>query len=267
MSLNGIIGTALAEKLVDLSVDDFIALARAGSLGLPPQKLFEGVQAIASGATYDLPTGGGQPKAIVVQAWSFVKDHGQYHDTYGLSSSRAGELTDLLRSNRDAAVAEIAAVVTAALRKRGSPRPVVVNTNGMPGAPTTDHSARPITSTNRNALKEEIKRSPATYGLYRFVAEDTGRAGAERFAVRLGGGLFAFHQSKQGAIDTARICRRLGRRHEPIIASIAFWLGGKNPVYGDAIPTKVEFTGVLGPNEEVPADPVVRDRTTAGGGE
>lgn len=267
MALNGIIGPELAGKLASLTADDFAALARAGSLGLSPSKLFEGVQAIAGGDRYDLPKGGGLPKALTIQAWSFVKDHGQYHDTYGLTSARAGELTDLLRKDPDAARAEITTIVTAALRQRGSPRPVVVNTAGMPGAPTTDHSARPVTSSNRNALKDEIRRAPATYGLYRFVADDTGRAGGERYSVRLGGGLYAFHQSKQGAIDSARICRRHGRRHALIASSIALWLAGKNPLYGDAIPSKVVFDGVLGPNETYPEDPVPKGQTTAGGSE
>lgn len=267
MALNGIIGSELAAKLASLTADDFAALARAGSLGLSPAKLHEGVKAIAAGAQYDLPRGGGLPKPITIQAWSFVRDHGQYHDTYGLSSARAGELTDQLRKDPDSACAEIAAIVTAALRQRGSPRAVVVNTAGMPGAPTTDHSARPVTSSNRNALKEEIRRSPATYGLYRFVAEDTGRAGGERYAVRLGGGLVAFHQSKQGAVDTARICRRLGRQSPLIVSSVAFWIQGRSPTYGDAIPAKVSFDGVLGPNQQPPEDPVPRDKTVAGGAE
>lgn len=264
MSLNGIISASLAGKLSELTVEDFVALVRAGSLGLPPAKLREGVQVIAGGGHYELPQGGGQPKPLVIQAWSFVRDHGQYHNTYGLSSARAGELTDLLRSDYDRAVEEITKIVSASLRQRNSPRPVVVTPAGMPGAPTTDHSSRPVTSSDRNALKEEIKRSPATYGLYSFAVKDTGRSGGERFSARLGGGLFALHASKQGAIDTARICRLRGRRFDLIAPNIAFWLEGKGPVYGDAIPDRITFDGRLEPNGSAPDDPVVRDRTVAG---
>jgi len=263
MSLSDIISGELAEKLSALSVDDFKAIARAGSLQMGPQALYEGVRTLATGGGPTLPGGGGAPRPLVIQAWSFVKDHGQYHDTYGLSSARAGELTDLLRSDQDKARAEITSVVTAALRQKGSPRPVTVTLQGMPGAPSTDHSLRPGSGPARAALKAEIRREPAFYGMYTFSVEDTGRSGAQHFRVSLGGGLYATSTSKQGAIDAARICRRHGRRHELIAPMICFWLKGKEPLYGDSIPEKVTFGGILAPNDTPPSDPVAKDKTVA----
>nr|WBL45230.1 putative PAS-rich protein [Metarhizium brunneum polymycovirus 1] len=133
MSLNGIVSKDLAEKLADLSVDDFVALTKASSLGFNPCSLHTAVQGIARDEDVALPEPSIGPHPLVVQAWSFVKDHGQYHDTYGLSSSAAGELLDLLKTDADKGVAEIQRIVTEALRRKGSNRAVVVNRNGMPG--------------------------------------------------------------------------------------------------------------------------------------
>jgi len=263
MSLNGVIDEELAERLAGLSTEDFAAIARAGSLGLSPTQLRAGVQTILNGDVSDLPSGGGQPKPLIVQAWSFARDKGQYHDTYGLSSAQAGELTDLLRANAEEAVKKITEIVTTHLRTKGSNRPVQVN---LAGLPSSTHAPQAVNGgrTGRGVLKDEIRQDPAFFGLFQsFVVEDTGRTGSERFRVRLGGGLYATHPSKQGAIDTARVCRKHGRHHDLVAGSVAFWLEGKPPQYGDSIPAKVTFDGKLPPNGNVPADPVVKDKTVA----
>lgn len=263
MSLSDVISKELADALSGLSVSDFQALARAGSLGLSPSALRAGVQAIERGDEAPLPPGGGQPRPLVIQAWSFVKDKGQYHDTYGLSSAKAGELTDLLFSDREKGLAEITSIVTAALRQRGSKRPIRVTAAGLPGASDVEGAAPAAGGSDRLALKDEIRRDPATYGLYQFLAEDTGRSGGERFRVGLGGGLYACHQSKVGAVDVARICRKHGRDFPLIHDHIVFWMEGMNPVRGDAIPSRITYSGVLPPNGEPPADPVARAKTSS----
>jgi len=263
MSLSDVISRELAGKLSDLSVADFQALARAGSLQLGPKALHDGVKALARGEDATLPLGGGQPRPIKILAWSFLKDHGQFHDAYGLTSARAGELTDLLRSDREKAVAEIATIVTAALRKKGSPRPVSVSLEGMPGVPATDHSSRSIAGGTRASFKEEIRRDPAYYGMFSCTVEDTGRSGAQRYRAKLGGGLYATHGSKVGAIDVFRICRKHGRAHELIVDNVAFWLEGREPLFGDSIPSKVIFDGRLSPNADPPSEPVGKSKTVS----
>jgi hypothetical protein len=272
MSFSSVVNKELADKLAGLTVQDFEAVIRVASLGMKPSEIYNAAQATANGDEYSLPSGGGRPNPITIQAWSFVKDHGQFHDTYGLSSARAGELTDLLRTDQEKGIAEITAVVTAALRKKGSPKPVIVTLGGMPGAAATDHGGAPIVGGGRTALKDEIRRNAATYGLYKFVAIDTGRSGAHRFAVGLGGGLWAVSASKAGAVDVARICRVKGRA-DPLVADhVAFLLAGQTPRFGGDIPGKVSFSGKLDPSATPPADPVARDTTVspppppAGGG-
>jgi len=263
MALKHVISEDLASKLSELTVEEISCLVKASSLGLKPSQLHAGIQALAEGSEYELSAAGGAPRPIVIQAWSFVRDRGQYHDTYGLTSAKAGELSDLLRTDREKGVAEITAVVTAALRKKGSAKPVTVSTLGLPGIPTAESGMASTTGANHDALKEEIKRSPAEYGLYKFTVEDTGRSGGQRFRVRLGGGLYAIHASKRGAVDVARITRKHGRTHELVAGNVALWIDGKSPLIGADIPTKISFTGQLLANQPLPADPVAKDKTVA----
>ncbi|QDB74988.1 MAG: putative PAS-rich protein [Phaeoacremonium minimum tetramycovirus 1] len=260
-TLNGIIAVELATALAEFDPDSIGSIVKAASLGYSPESLHAAIVSIAQGNVVPLPHGGGAPAPLTIQAWSFVKDKGQYHDTYGLSSAQAGELSDLLMEDRDKAFKRITDVVTTRLRMRGSERAVKIVDSGMPSK-SSQSSAVASGSTSRG-LKEEIRRDPATYGLYKFVATDTGRAGSERFSVQLGGGLFATHASKAGATDVARICRVKGRKYPLIADRVAFWLSGSQPCYGDAIPSKVTFDGKLAPSEAVPANPSPKAKTEA----
>jgi hypothetical protein len=263
MSFTNIVDAGLCEKLRELTVSELTALVKASSLGMPPQRIHECIAAVNAGEDPELPGMAGAPHPVTIQAWSFVRDRGQYQDTYGLSSARAGELADLLLSDTEKGVAEITAVVTAALRHKGSARPVVVNTTGLPTKRGGSPPSIGVGKAGRGALKEEILKNPAVFGLYRFAAEDTGRPGPLHFRVRLGGGLYAAHPSKVGAVDAARLCRVHGRSFPPIVDRIYFWPEGKTPVCGVDIPERVVFDGVLGPSEDPPADPVVKPRTEA----
>jgi len=265
MSLNGVISEELAKILANLKLEDVEAVIRAASLGLGPPQLLNGIQAVARGDDVPLPTGGGAPKPIVIQAWSFVRDRNQYHDTYGLTSAQAGDLMDLLRTDQDKGIAEITTIVSAHLRQRGSNKAVSVVTEGMPGSAPSSSQSGQVGKAGKGALKDEIRHDPSYYGLFQFQAQDTGRSGSERYRVRLGCALYATHPSKVGAIDVAKICRKHGR-HYPLIADrICLWIAGGNPLYGDAIPEKVKFDGMLAPNDTIPADPVAKDKTVAQG--
>jgi len=261
MSLTDILSEDLCERLKDLSVEDFAALARAGSVGLTPKLLREGIRAVGEGEEVSLPGMGGTPKPLNIQAWSFVNDRGQYADTYHLSSARAAELKDLLLADPESALREITEVVTVALRKRGSPKPVRVSLGAVPGTGAGQGDGGPGAGVTSRALKDEIRRNDKLYGMYRFVPEDTGRAGATRFRVDLGGGLYASYQSKVGAVDVARICRVHGRTHALVIDHVSLWLDGRSPLFGSDIPAKITFSGQLKPNEAPPAKPMQKDKT------
>jgi len=267
MSLTDILSDELCEKLKDLSVDDFAALARAGSVGLSPRRLREGIHAVGEGEEVTLSGIGGTPKPLNIQAWSFVNDRGQYADTYHLTSARAAELKDLLIAKPEDALKEITEVVTVALRKRGSPKPVRVSLGAIPGTGVTQGGGGPGAGVTSRALKDEIRHNDKLYGMYRFTPEDTGRAGATRFRVDIGGGLYASYQSKVGAVDIARICRVHGRTHHLVVDHVSLWIEGKSPVFGSDIPVKLTFTGKLKPNESPPPKPNQKDKTVAPGGE
>lgn len=260
MSLSSIISKETAEHFSDVTADDLSAIVKALSLGYKPETLSAAIDSLNRGQDPVLPPATGAPRPITINAWSFVKDHGQYHDTYGLSSAKAGELQDMLRTDADKAIAEINKIVTDALRQKGSTRPVFVSRTGMPGTSPAGEST-PSGGLNRQELKDRIRRNPTVFGMYRFAAEDTGRDGPHKFRVKLGGGLYSVFSNKDGAIDIARICRVHGRHDEQISGYVAFWLEGKPPLFGSDIPERVTFDGRLTPDEELPADPAARAKT------
>lgn len=260
MSLSSIVTKETAEHFADVTADDLSAIVRALSLGYKPDSLIAAIDSLNRGQDPTLPPATGAPRPITINAWSFVKDHGQYHDTYGLSSAKAGELQDMLRTDADKAIAEINKIVTDALRQRGSTRPVYVSKTGMPGASPAGEST-PSGGLNRQELKDQIRRNPTVFGMYRFAAEDTGKTAPHKFRVRLGGGLYSVFSNKDGAIDIARICRVHGRHYELIAGYVAFWLEGKPPLFGNDIPERITFDGKLTPDEELPADPAVKAKT------
>lgn len=262
MSLNDAVPVATAKRLADLQVSDLEVLVKALSLGFSPADLHAGLVRVADSENVNLPATLGAPRQLKINAWSFVNDHGQYADTYGLSDSEAGRLKGLLRDNTDTGISEIQSIVANSLAKRGSNRPVHVSRQGMPGTSRTDPRSQQGAQGSTD-LKAEISQNPTLYGMYDFFAEDTGRPGPHRFSVQLGGGLYALHQSKKGAIDVARICRVNGRDYGPIAGRVAFWRSGKAPLFGSDIPDKADFTGILKPGEEAPADPVSKADTQA----
>lgn len=262
MALNDAMTKDVANRLKDISSDDLSVLVSALSLGFRPDGLHSAITRVANGEEVLAPSKLGEPRPLKIVAWSFVNDHGQFSDTYGLTDARAGELKGLLRSDLDKGVKEITDIVTAALRKKGSTRPIIVITDGMPGTGKTDHSSPPG-KTGGVDLKQEIVRNPTLYGMYNFLAEDTGRPGAQRFSVALGGGLYAVAASKKGAIDAARICRVKGREFELIRGMICFWREGKTPLFGPDIPSKVDFDGCLKPGQDPPAEPLSKGKTVA----
>jgi len=263
MSLNDAMSADTAKKIEELDVADIVALVRCLSLGFGPEELHAGAERVAAGEIVPVPSRLGLPNPLKINAWSFVNDHGQYADTYGLTDAEAGTLKGLLRTDVEKGIAEITRVVTAALTKRGSNKPVAVSRDGMPGAGKTDHHPAPGKQGGTD-LTAEITRNPTLYGMYKFAVEDTGRAGPLRYRVRLGNGLYATFPSKRGAIDVARICAVNGRNYEVIAGRVVFWRNGKTPVSGPDIPSKVP-DGKSAPGEALAPDPVDKADTVAPG--
>nr|WAA18816.1 hypothetical protein [Trichoderma barbatum polymycovirus 1] len=248
MSLNDVLPTDTAARIAGLQPGDVAAIIKAASVGLSAKAIHAGATEISRGGHYDLPSLLGSPRPIRINIWSFIHDHGQYADTYGLTDARAGELKALLRTDRDAAVKEVTDVVTGVLRRRGSPRPVIVTLDGMPGAPSTDHSAA-APKGDEGRFTAEITRQSGLYGMYQFEAVDSGLRGPYQFKVPLGGDLYAAYRNKKQAVNVARICRVKGRFDDLVVGHVVHWPEGGAPVSGDNIPDDVTFDGRLKPGE------------------
>ncbi|UOK20168.1 hypothetical protein [Diplodia seriata polymycovirus 1] len=253
-----------ASSIAELSTAEISAVIKLASLGLRPGGISEYATAIRDGKVPEPPSPNTAAKPITIVAWSFLKDRGQYHATYGLTAPRAGELTELLLTDADAAAREIATIVSDALRQRGSPRPVHVSLDGVPSRTKVGGEGAPTGDGGLRLLSQEIALNPGTYGSYRFTTESTGRPGAMAYRVRLGGGLCALAQSKKLAIAAARITRIKGRTDPLVRDFVAFWAEGSSVKFGTDIPAKIAFDGRLGPNEALPADPTTRATTTSG---
>ncbi|QRF54816.1 hypothetical protein [Beauveria bassiana polymycovirus 4] len=264
MSLHDVISKDVAVRLAELEKGDLELVLKVASLGLSSSQIWEGALALSEDREYALPRKLGGPRPITINAWSFVNDRGQYHDTYGLTDARAGELKTLLRGETDQGVTEITAVVSSALQKKGSNRPVRVVRDGMPGSGKADGAPGPGKQTGDD-LKVEIAQHPQIYGMYNFEVEDTGRPGPLRFRCHLGHSLYACFPNKRGAIDVARICRVQGRRHAAVDGRVYFWMDGKSPLGGADIPEKVSFDGKLLPLADVPPKAVSKAATEAAG--
>lgn len=261
MSLSSIVTEEVLQRLSQLQVEDYDSIASLFSVGYAPHALAEAVASAAGGRDPQLPMNGGQPRALKINAWSFCSDQGQYHDTYGLSSSRAAEIKDLLRADAEAGRREIQEIVSTRLRIRGSTRPVTVSFDGMPGS-------APRTGANQSSeqgadLKREIARDSARYGQYRFTPEDTERPGMFRFRIHLGRGLYATYQNKSGVINVARIARVHGRYHELVRGLIYFMVNDGDFKFGGDVPSRIEFDGILQPGADVPRAPSPKAATAA----
>ncbi|AKE49498.1 capsid protein [Botryosphaeria dothidea RNA virus 1] len=253
-----------ASLLAALGEGEVAAIIKLASLGLRPTGILEYARAVDGDEVPAPPTPNTAAKPVTIVAWSFLKDRGQYHATYGLSAPRAGELLELLLTDADAAAREIHTIVADALRQRGSPRPVHVTLDGVPSRKKAGGEGAPTGDGGLGLLSQEIASNPGTYGSYRFVPEQTGQPGARAYRVRLGGGLYVFAQSKKLATAAARITRVKGRSDPLVRDFVAFWATGSSAKFGGEIPDKVTFDGRQGPNEPLQSDPTTKAKTTAG---
>jgi len=259
-TLNDFISVELAMKALSLSTEELAAIVQATSVGFQPANLPTALKTISDGGVVALPSTLGQARPLTIHAKSFVNDPGQYRDTYGLTVAQAADLREKLETEPDEAVDDIRKIVTAALQKRGSNKPVRITRHGD-GTNAADTSFLPPDDAYNKQLKVEIRANSAIYGMYKFDAVDTGRGDDLRYKVKLGAGLYAVFKNKAGAVDIARITRVKGRDHPIVSSKIAFWRDGKAPLFGADIPEAVTFDGKLSPNDALPPDPVSKAQT------
>jgi len=262
MSLNDIISAALLDKLTELKVEHINAIVKASAAGFKSEALVQGLRSLKEGAVVPTPSTLGQAKPLVINAWSFCSDRGQYAETYGISTSRAGEIKDLLRLDVDKGIAEVTKIVTDHQARKGSIKPILVTRVGIPGQVA---GSDPDAGAQRAGadLKAEIRRNGNIYGMHKFDAVDTGREGNLHFACNLGAGLRACFSNKAGAVSVARICRVKGRHDPLIVPYIVFWPHGKNPRVGADIPSSITYDGKLKPGEKILPEPADKAKTEA----
>lgn len=254
-----------AESIAALDEDVVTAIVKLASLGLRSSDISGYASDLAAGKDRGPPSPNTSPRPVKIVAWSFVKDRGQYHGTYGLSAARAGELTELLLSDPDAAATTISTIVSEKLRRNGSQKPVHVSLAAIPRASGKDGTPPPSNDGGLRLIRSEIRANSGVYGSYKFVPQATGKLGAHSFRVSLGAGLYVYAQSKQLAVAAARVCRIKGRKDELVQHLVAQQTGDSSPKFGADISEKISFDGRLGPNDVPPPVPGTRAKTVAPG--
>lgn len=258
-----VLNEAQAEAIASLDNDVVTAIVKMASLGLKSGDISGYAADVFDGKDRAPPSPNTSPRPVRIVAWSFVKDRGQYHGTYGLSAARAGELTELLLSDPDAAAATISTIVSEKLRRNGSHKPVHVSLAAIPRASGKDGTPPPSNDGGLRLIRGEIRSNSGMYGSYKFQPVATGKLGAQSFRVPLGAGLYVYAQSKQLAVAAARVCRIRGRKDELVQHLVAQQTGDSSPRFGADISEKISFDGRLGPNDTPPAVPGTKAKTVA----
>lgn len=240
-----------AARVAGLEVGDLRAIIKLASLSLAPAATLAYAQDIVAGKEPDINGPSGKVHPITIQLYSFLKDYSQYNGVYGLTAERAGGLLDLCRTDEDAAVKQVTEIVAEALRRRGSPRAVLVTTVGKPVRHDATNGAAPTSDGGLRLLRAEVRSNSGLYGSYKFAAQPTGRAPTQAFSVDLGGSLFVFAQSKDAAVAAARIVRVKGRKDELVIGYTAMVVNGTKPVFAGDVSESI-WDGRLGPSEPPP---------------
>jgi hypothetical protein len=251
-----------ATRLFELDSSDYEVVIKLASLGLKASAVEKYVTEVFNERPPPSIDVSGAPKPVRIVAWSFVKDRGQYNGTYGLSAAEAGDLTELLLSDRDAAIAKITTIVSDKLRRSGSQKPVVVLSDGIPSVNSRGKHTPPSNDGGLRLLSEEIRTNSGVYGSYKFAPEKTGKLGDQAFRVPLGGGLYIFAQSKKLAVAAARVTRVKGRSDPIVVSLVGFSLAGASPKFGTDIPSKILFDGRLGPQDTPPKEPEAKAQTS-----
>uniref|UniRef100_A0AB74UJU9 Capsid protein n=1 Tax=Phyllosticta capitalensis polymycovirus 2 TaxID=3367396 RepID=A0AB74UJU9_9VIRU len=250
-----------AERVAGLEPGDVHAIIKLAALGLKPPQIEEVASEIADGREPSAKPANGRAGRIVINPWSFVKDYGQYHGVYGLSSEQAGRLLDLMMHDQDEAVKQIKEIADAKLTQNGSTKVAFVDPSMIPAKAGTSAVGPPSNDGGLAALKEIIKERPHVYGSYKFVAQPTGLGGVLTYGVDLGGSLVAMGQSKALAVAAARLCSQLGRHDNIVEPYIYGYEDGRDPLPPGRIP-KQFWDGRRG-SAEAPPPPMAKRAKTA----
>jgi len=239
-----------AQVVVDLDQAVIDAVLRLSSLGLKPDSITDYCQKIVDGETPSVNAVTPGPKALTIQAYSFLSDTSICVDKYGMGLTEAAEALKVLKSNPEEGRALVVSAVNAHQQAKNSPKPVVVTLAGLPsskGGPKTGVDG------GKSELAELMRRNQAVAGQYEFKAVEYGPDGPERFMVQLGGNIAAVGQNKAVAQKAASLVRVLGRRHQVLVKYIRLYVPGKPLASSSKIP-EAAFNGVVAPDETPPAN-------------
>lgn len=204
-----------------LRTTDVEMIARVLALGVQPGDVAAALAAYDPNTEYEpLPVGGAAPVRVIL-AYSFVRDPGQYHGTYGQTAEWARECQGLLETDPDAAIERIAAVVNARLRDRGSSAVAEVRLGQPRGTPNTGPGSQGPDA-HYGALQHLMVSYSGQAGAYQFEATDSGDRKTPRYRVDLGGGLMAGAQSKKAAIMAAKLTRVFGRHKPELVPYVGY---------------------------------------------
>nr|WEW73486.1 PAS-rich protein [Cladosporium cladosporioides polymycovirus 2] len=249
-----------AQAVVELDQAVIDAVLRLSSLGLKPDGITDYCQKIVDGDIPSVSAVAPGPKALTIQAYSFLSDTSICVDKYGMSLTEAAEALKVLRTNPEEGRALVVAAVNAHQQAKNSPKPVVVTLSGLPsskGGPKTGGDG------GKSELAELMRRNQAIAGQYKFKAKEYGPDGPERFMVTLGGNIAVVGQNKDVAQKAASLVRVLGRRHQVLVKYVRLYVPGKPLASSSKIPDAA-FNGVIAPDEAEPPNSNGNNGSTAG---
>jgi len=247
-----------AQAVVELDQTVIDAILRLSSLGLKPGSITDYCQKIVDGEAPSVNAVAPGPKALTIQAYSFLSDTSICVDKYGMGLSEAAEALKVLKRDPERGRELVVAAVNAHQMAKNSPKPVVVTLAGLPsskGGPKTGGDG------GKSELAELMRRNQAIAGQYSFTAVEHGPDGPERFMVLLGGNLAVVGQNKAVATKAAALVRVLGRRHQVLVKYVRLYVPGRALAPSSKIPDTT-FNGVIAPDETAPANSAGNGSTT-----
>nr|QKK35420.1 capsid protein [Erysiphe necator associated polymycovirus 5] len=264
--MSGYLTVEDAKRISEVGEPIVRVVIKLAANGLTSERILALARAVAGGEPAPFDLAPGQPRTLKIQAYSCLHDPRQYADLYGMTEAVASELRIQFKVEPEVVCERITQIAVEALRRRGSPRGVVVTMDGTPGSPPTSPSPTTSSSDRLRAFKAEIASNSGVYGSYVFEARPTYRDLTRAFSVDLGWNCFVLAQSKALAIAVARIVR-VKSRHDPSVRDFVHYIDpGNNALAGmDIPPTKpdlaVEPRGAVTPSTR---DPVHMVLTTGG---
>jgi len=238
-----------AKAIADLNQSVVDAILRLSSMGIRPDGIIDYCTRVADDEAPAAVVAAGA-KPLVIQAYSFLSDKAICVDKFGMELSAAAEALEVLKRDPDEGRKIVQKAVADYQAKRGSPKPITVTLTGLPssrGGPKTSGDG------GKAELFELMRRHQSLAGAYKFVAEEYGPPGPERFRILLGGNLAVVGQNKAVAVKAAALVRILGRRHQTLVKYVRGFSPGKALIPSDKIPATV-YSGVIAPDEARPVD-------------